>query len=132
MKKDLSRKDIASIVQALIKVLVGNDMWFDVCIYALGRAYSSPGYFHKRTASLSYDVTSNGITEKVLVIENVTPDLFLTFYGDILSISSEGVACTDMPDHVFFQMDAIVKPYGLYFDFGEHWNMSLYPIWPDD
>ena len=107
----------------VIAVLYAHDCWFDVTIYALGMAFSSNG-----SEDIPHFVFKvYGFEVKIWLSYNVLACDYFEFYGDFLSVS------VDCSDAIYTLLtDEFITKYlehlNLYFDLGNIWNLSLYPI----
>jgi len=123
MKQKYVPATIIEIITKIIAVLCAHDCWYDVTIYALGMAFSSNG-----AEDIPYFVFKvYGFEAKIWLSYNVSPSDYFEFYGDVLSVSSD---CSDViyalltDEHI----TKYLKNLNLYFDLGNTWNVSLYPI----
>ena len=72
--------------------------------------------------------------EHLFVEENIEPQTYFEYVNPdhILSMSFEGPVCEmlyygEYPS-IRRKFDAIFEKYGLYYEFGHHWNFSCYYI----
>lgn len=111
------KKDIDNLAEKIKDYLVKKKMQEGICIY----------WNNKRIKDI--DMDGNGVIE-----ENMNP---LDCFGSanrkhILSMSFEGAlyhALNHSPvNTVYDEISSILKPYGLYFEQGDSWNLSVYPF----
>lgn len=122
MPKKLTKKQIEKMAYEIRKFLLDNEMWIDVTIYFNGKALS----------------TSNGREfgyndpEKVFLREDVDPRDYFEYVGDILSMSFEGPFCHCLAygtaPSVEKAFRELLAKYGVYYELGQCWNLSLYTI----
>ena len=101
-------------------------MWVDVDIYFNGKCFTT---YDKATGKFYYNDR-----EHLVVRENEDPGTYFEYVNPdhILSMSFEGDVCYmvyygEAPE-LLRQFNAIFKKYGLYYEFGNHWNLSCYYI----
>lgn len=100
-------KDLADEIRAYLKK---HGLWQDTRIYFGGVAYDSG-------------------TEETL--PDMDPSRYTEYSGDILTMTFEGPlydALNYGPWKVEEELQAIFRKYGLYFEMGESWNLSAYPL----
>lgn len=112
---------LEEIALKLLDLFIDHDLWTDTRIYFHNKAYCSDDYRGKHAYSFARkDAT-------VFVIENISPHDYCSYCGDLLTIASEPVLNNFYtPSWLLNEITYIVAPYGLFFDFGDNWNISLY------
>lgn len=122
----LTPERIENLAVEIREFLLEHDMWVDVAIYFNGKCFST---HDKETGKYYYNDR-----EHLVVQENEDPRTYFEYVNPdhILSMSFEGVVC-EMLYYGMFQgirrkFDAIFERYGLYYEFGHHWNFSCYYI----
>ena len=129
MAKKLSKEDIERMAHEVRLFLVKMHCWIDVTIYFNGKSVSTYGGFGR----YAYNDPEKYFTE-----ENVDPRDYFKYVGDILSMSFEGDLCHCLNDYRVHgrEYDEMVqnglwdifKKYGVYYELGDHWNLSVFPI----
>lgn len=122
----LTPERIENLAIEIREFLLEHEMWVDVNIYFNGKCFTT---YDKATGKFYYNDR-----EHLVVRENEDPRTYFEYVNPnhILSMSFEGVVC-EMLYYGMFQgirnkFDAIFKKYGLYYEFGHHWNFSCYYI----
>ncbi len=123
--RKLTEQEIESLALEIIEFLLEHEMWSDVAIYFNHKKFGCKGpdghyYCNDR--------------EHLFVEENVEPQMYFEYVNPdhILSMSFEGTVC----EMLYYgeypvtrrEFDAIFERYGLYYEFGNHWNFSCYYI----
>lgn len=122
MKKVLTKLDIEALAVELRSWLIKNRMWSDVRIYFNGKAFATDD----GCGNYSYNDP-----DKLYVIENVDPHDYIEYAGDILTISFEGdlyallnYDSSKTARRMIEQFNNIFRKYGLYYEFGNAWNLT--------
>ena len=110
--KKITEAEIKSLADEIKKFLIDWGMWSDTRIYFNGVAYDSE-------------------TEEVLT--GLDPRDYTEYAGGILTMTFEGplydaLNYGDPSWRVEKELTAIFRKYGLYFEMGEGWNLSAYPV----
>lgn len=125
----VSRLTPEQIEQLAIEIrtfLLESGLWQDVDIYFNGKRF---GTYDRSDGKFYYNDPEHLVVEEGMdprtCFEYANPD-------HILSMSFEGPACEmlyygAMPS-VKREFDKIFEKYGLYYEFGNHWNLSCYYI----
>lgn len=124
MVNRLSEQQIEQLAVEIREFLLEHNLWIDVNIYFNGKRFST----HDKAAEKFY----YNDREHLVVEENEDPRRYFEYVADdhILSMSFEGVVCEilyygECPV-VKREFDRIFGKYGLYYEFGNHWNLSCY------
>lgn len=124
--KKLTKKQIEKLAVEIREFLLEHDMWIDVDIY----------FNHKRFGSRDPETGRYFYNDRehLFVEENVEPQTYFKYVNPdhILSMSFEGRVCAmiyygEFPG-IKKKFDAIFEKYGLYYELGNHWNLSCYCI----
>ena len=122
----LTPERIEELAVEIREFLLEHEMWVDVEIYFNGKCFST---HDKENGKFYYNDR-----EHLVVQENEDPTKYFEYVNPdhILSMSFEGVVC-EMLYYGMFQsirrkFDAIFERYGLYYEFGHHWNFTCYYI----
>ena len=128
MGKKLTKTQIEKMAKEVRQFLLDNHLWVDVCIYFNGKAFSTDD----RKGSFAYNDP-----DKQFVLEDVDPRNYFEYVGDILSMSFEGELCgclnfyneygADFDSRIMEGLSSIFAKRGLYYELGNHWNLSVYP-----
>lgn len=106
--------------------LLGKGYWQDTDIYFNGKCFST---HDKKTDKYYYNDP-----EHLVVNENEDPSTYFEYVNPehILSMSFEGPTCEmiyyGVDNTTRRQFDQIFEKYGLYYEMGNHWNLSCYYI----
>lgn len=122
----LTPEQIEALAKEIREYLLDNGMWQDVNIYFNGKRFTTRD---RETGKYHYNDREHLIEEEDQdprnYFEYVNPD-------HILSMSFEGPACEmlyyDEYPAIRRGFDKIFEKYGLYYEFGHHWNFSCYYI----
>lgn len=121
----LTPEKIENLAVEIREFLLEHKMWQDVDIYFNHKRFGCKGpdghyYYNDR--------------EHLFVEEGIEPETYFEYVNPdhILSMSFEGPVC-EMLYHGMYpatrrKFDEIFKRYGLYYEFGHHWNFSCYYI----
>lgn len=122
----LSAEQIEQMAVEIREFLLDNGLWVDVDIYFNGRRFST----HDKAAGKYY----YNDREHLVVEENEDPKRYFEYVAEdhILSMSFEGTLCEvlyygELPA-VKREFDKIFEKYGVYYEFGHHWNFTCYYI----
>ena len=120
--KKLTRVDIELFAVDIMCYLTENDLDSDVCIY-----------FNNKRIRHEYDWRTLNPKPKFIVEENMNPFDYFEYanHQHILSMSFEGPLYDEL-NYVYGKktegLEKIFKKYGCYFELGNAWNLSAYPI----
>ena len=124
MVNRLSEQQIEQLAVEIRDFLLEHSLWIDVDIYFNGKRFST---HDKATGKFYYNDR-----EHLVVEENEDPRRYFEYVADdhILSMSFEGVVCEmlyygELPT-VRREFDKIFEKYGVYYEFGNHWNFTCY------
>lgn len=124
--RKMTEQEIENLAVEIREFLLKNEMWVDVAVYFNGKCFST---HDKKTGKFYYNDR-----EHLVIQENEDPRTYFEYVNPnhILSMSFEGVVC-EMLYYGMFQetkkkFDKIFEKYGLYYEFGNHWNFSCYYI----
>lgn len=121
----LTEEQIEKLAVEIREFLLRHDMWIDTDIFFNGKKFTQKGpdgryYYNDRNRLFCY--------------ENEDPRTYFEYVNPnhILSMSFEGAVC-----HMVYygtapgllkKFNAIFEKYGLYYELGNHWNLSCYYI----
>lgn len=124
--KKLTPEMIENLAVEIREFLLEHEIWIDVDIYFNGKCFST---YDKETGKFHYNDR-----EHMVVREDEDPRMYFEYVNPdhILSMSFEGIVCEmlyygAMP-RTKKEFDAIFTRYGIYYEFGNHWNFSCYYI----
>lgn len=125
----IGKEQIEDLAKKIRQFLIDNKLWQDVAIYFNGKGYStvddSGNHFYNNANNL-------------VVLEDVDPHCYFEYVADphILSMSFEGPFCgclnyyneygADFDNRIQNEFSKILDKYGLFYELGEHWNLSCY------
>jgi hypothetical protein len=128
MFKLISEKQIEDLAEEIRQFLLDNNLWIDVTIYFNGKAFSTydgKNFYYNDPAHL-------------IVLEDKDPKDYFDYVAEphILSMSFEGDFCSCMNNYGEYGYDfderiqngfrEILDKYGLYYEMGNHWNLTCY------
>lgn len=122
MKIRLTKELIEQLAYDVLKYLTKYHLDSDVCIY-----------FNNKRISHKYDWRApEGTPPKLIVEENMNPLDYFEYvnYDHILSMSFEG-PLYDSLNYSGYKTDGLrelFEKYGVYWELGNAWNLSVYPI----
>lgn len=121
----LTPEQIENLAVEIREFLLNREMWVDVDIYFNGKKFTS----HDPESGRYY----YNDREHLIEVEDLPERYFEYVNPDhILSMSFEGTVCEMLYYGMFPEtrkkFDAIFEKYGLYYEFGHHWNFSCYYI----
>ena len=130
MRRDLSlypsAEEIEQLAIEIRTFLLERDMWQDVDIYFNHKRF---GTYDRKDKKYYYNDPTHLVCE-----EDIEPNEYFEYVAEphILSMAFEGPVChmvyygTDMATKR--QFDEIFEKHGLYYEMGNHWNFTCYPI----
>ena len=121
MKLKFTKEMIEQFAYDIMKYLTKHHLDSDVCIY-----------FNNKRIRHEYDWRSYNPSPKLIVEENISPVDYFEYvnYDHILSMSFEGPLYESM-NYSGKHMDGLhelFEKYGVYWELGDSWNLSAYPI----
>lgn len=121
MKMKLTKELIDQFAYDIMKYLTKHHLDSDVCIY-----------FNNKRMRHEYNWREENPTPKLVVEENMNPHDYFEYasYDHILSMSFEGPLYDSM-NYSGRHMDGLhelFEKYGVYWELGNAWNLSAYPI----
>lgn len=126
MKEKLSSDQIEQLAVEIRELLLSTDMWQDVAIYFNHKCFTS----HDKVSGKYY----YNDKEHLIIEENIEPQTYFEYVNPDhkLSMSFEGPVY-DMLNYGEYpetgiKFEMIIEKYGLYYEFGNHWNLSCYYI----
>jgi len=125
-KQRLTEVQIEKLAAEIREFLLDEGMWQDVAIYFNRKCFTT---HDKKTGRFHYNDK-----EHLVVRENEDPRTYFEYVNPehILSMSFEGPVCEmlyyGMMSATRKRFDKIFEKYGLYYEFGHHWNFSCYYI----
>lgn len=124
-KNPLSEEQTEELAQAIYRLLLQHEMWMDVYIYYNGKRMGTSGKDETGKEIFRY----NG---EPFITENEDPRRYFNYVGPTLSMSFEGPMYHAVNYACFGDFlaafDALLREYGLYYELGDAWNLSVYPI----
>lgn len=124
--RKLTPELIEELAKEIREYLLDNEMWQDVCIYFNGKRFTQRD---PETGKYYYNDREHLIEEN-----EQNPEDYFEYVNPnhILSMSFEGPVCEmlyyDEYPETRKGFDKIFEKYGLYYEFGNHWNFSCYYI----
>lgn len=102
---------------------LGHDCWQDVYIYYNGKRMGTSG--KDKTGKTVYRYGGTPFIE-----DNMDPRDYFAYVREpnILSMSFEGALYDILNNHDMFALQDLFSKYGLYYESGNAWNLSAYPI----
>ena len=102
---------------------LGHDCWQDVYIYYNGKRMGTSG--KDKTGKTVYRYGGTPFNE-----DNMDPRDYFAYVREpnILSMSFEGALYDILNNHDMFALQDLFSKYGLYYESGNAWNLSAYPI----
>lgn len=126
MKRKMSAEAIEEFAEELRGWLIDNELWMDCCIYFNGKAFS--------TDDMSGHYSYNDRND-LIVIDDIDPHDYFDYVGDILSMSFEGPLYEVLNGYTgrlgadaCEEFTGIFYRHGLYYEFGDSWNLSAYEL----
>ena len=122
----LTPERIEELAVEIREFLLEHGMWIDVAIYFNGKCFST---FDRENKKYYYNDR-----EHLIVQENQDPSNYFKYVNPdhILSMSFEGAVCEMLyygeNPGIRKEFDKIFEKYGLYYEFGHHWNFTCYYI----
>lgn len=121
---DLPADKIEELANRIYRLLRKYDMWIDVAIYYNGKCMSTSTQRDDGTYAFCYN-------KDPFLKDGVNPKDFFTYAGPYLSMSFEGPfydALNHSGSEVVEEFSKLVQEYGLYYEMGDDWNLSLHKI----
>lgn len=127
----LAAKQVEELAVEIRQFLLDNNIWQDTTIYFNGKAFSTDD----RQGNYFYNDP-----EHLVVLENQDPADYFTYTASphILSMSFEGplLGCLNyhneygaaFDNRIQTELAAILDRHGLYYELGDRWNLSCYPV----
>lgn len=127
MSKELTKAAIDNLAKEIRQYLLDRDMWIDTRIYFGGKAFATDD----REGHYYYNDPDH-----LVVLEDEDPHTYTEYAGDILTMTFEGPLYEvlnyggygDNPWQVEEELTAIFRKYGLYYELGNAWNLTAYPL----
>jgi len=125
-KERLTEEQIEQLAIDIRTFLLKEEIWQDVDIYFNGKSFST---FDKKSNKHYYNNS-----EHLVINEDEDPSDYFEYINEnhILSMSFEGPVCHMMyygsDSETKKKFDKIFEKYGLYYEFGDHWNCTCYYI----
>lgn len=122
----LTEQEIENLAVEIREFLLEREMWVDVDIYFNGKCFTT---HDKESGKFYYNDR-----EHLVARENEDPRTYFEYVNPdhILSMSFEGDLCEMLYYGMYpttrKRFDAIFERYGLYYEFGHHWNFSCYYV----
>lgn len=122
MKKKMTERQIEKLAYEIRNFLLRHNIWIDTTIYFNGKAIS--------TSDGDGNYAYNDPT-KLFVLENQDPKRCCEYAGGILTMTFEGDLYEIMNygsrPKVLEAFDALLSKYGLHYELGHAWSLSVYP-----
>jgi hypothetical protein len=135
MNTKVTATQIEELAVEIRQYLLDNQLWLDTTIYFNDNAFSTSERLGKDYGELAYNDPS-----KLFVIENVNPRDYCNYAGEILTMTFEGESSlydcfwrveeidlkrgSGYSERIHEGLLAIFAKRGLYFDFGDSWNLT--------
>ena len=125
--KRLTKKQIEELAVEIREFLLEHELWVDVAIHFNGKCFTT---YDKENGKHYYNDR-----EHLVVRENEDPRRYFEYVNPdhIFSMSFEGGVCEMMNygacSSLKEKLDAIFKKYGLYYELGNHWNLTCYYVY---
>ena len=121
----LTKQTIEQLANEVMDWLIRNELSMDVCIY-----YNNQKMQHKYHFDKDYNIVNDGvIVEKDADPHQITQwaahdhILTMTFEGGLYSLLNYNGGKLEI------EFENLFNKYGLYYEFGEAWNLTCYPIY---
>ena len=116
-------EELDELKDRVIEYLKENELWFDCGIYVNGKRYC-------------YD---SGSPDEILIEDDIDVADYLEYYrreGNLFAMYFEGPLYEVINDYAPFdecerfynEFTGLLEEYGLYYELGNAWNFSCYPI----
>ncbi len=118
---DIPAEKIEELAYRIYNLLIEEKMWVDVAIYFNGKSLSTDSKDENGKHQFRY----NG---EPFLKENVNPRDYFEYVGPYLSMSFEGPfyqAMNYMGGSIINKFSRLLEEYGLYFELGNAWNLTL-------
>lgn len=127
MAKKPTKAQIEKLAKEIRQYLLDREMWSDVRIYFNGKAFATDD----REGNYYYNDPVH-----LVVLEDEDPRTYTEYAGDILTMTFEGplYEALNYGDYGGYQwkteeeLTAIFRKYGLYYELGNAWNLTAYPL----
>lgn len=123
----MGEKKIEELAGKILNWLIENELWSDCRIYFNGKAYATDNGLGGYKRELLQD--------GVYVLYDIKPKDYFEYAGDILSMSFEGDLYEvfngvygEFGSSLENEFSMILEEYGLYYELGNAWNLSVYPV----
>ena len=114
----LTEEQTEELAKAIYQLLLRHHMWLDVAIYYNGKRMSPSSVI--------------GNNDSYIMEDNVDPHRYFNYVGPTLSMSFEGPMYHALNyggnDLFLTEFNALLRQYGLYYELGDAWNLSVYSI----
>ena len=121
----MTPKKIEKLAKEILDFLIDREMWIDTTIFFNNKAYTTTG-----SAYTSYNNRDNVITKT-----DIDPRDYFEYVNNILSMSFEGPLYDalnyndgQMSVKIEEEFSNLLKKYGLYYELGNPWNLTLYEM----
>ena len=119
--KKLTKALIEQMAKEIMDFLVANELSYDVCIY-----------YNNKKMKNDYQWNGDKFVNNVVVLDGYNPHDYFDYaaHDHILSMSFEGALYDSMnySGHKVDKLEAIFSKYGVYYELGNAWNLTVYPI----
>lgn len=119
--KKLTKALIEQMAKEIMDFLVANELSYDVCIY-----------YNNKKMKNDYKWNGDEFINNVIVLDDYNPHDYFDYaaYDHILSMSFEGALyeCINYSGRNVDKLDAIFAKYGVYYELGNAWNLTVCPI----
>ena len=128
-RKKPTKKQIEALAKEIRQYLLDNNLWIDCTIYFNGKAFATDdrhgNYYYNDPVHL-------------VVLEDQDPHRVCEYVGDILTMTFEGplYSCLNLygeynwsfESRIYEEFPKIFEKYGVYFELGNEWNLTAYPL----
>lgn len=126
MRKKLTKPQIRKLAKEIREFLLDRDMWIDTTIYFNGMAYSTDdrqGHYYYNDREHLVELHEQ---DPHRYVNYVGPYLTMTFEGDFYDVMNGYMGKYGyMVQEKFLEL---CHEYGLYYELGNAWNLSLYDM----
>jgi len=123
----LTKQKIETLANEIVTFLKANEMWDDVCIYYNNKRIRCKSTWNHKTCEFTYED---------IIEEDMNPFDYFEYANPyhILSMSFEGsfYEAMNYSGYKVDKFEKILKKYNLYYELGQSWNLSTYPINDED
>lgn len=131
MKNTLTKDKKISIAENIISFMLKKGLFQEMAVYVCGYCYTSyprADYLKVRTPDGVYYRSHHNDVDVAQITSYCNPDLItITFEGTFYNIvNADGTSKESM--RLEQEFSDLLEKYGLYYELGHAWNLSVYPI----